>query len=153
MQTTAVRSVEHDLVIERVYAAPRDLLFEVWSQPKHIVNWWGPSGYSLPFCDVDFRIGGRYRICMRSPEGEDHWVSGEYREIDEPKRIVFTWKRENRDGAVWADTIVDVSFETAGDETVFLLRQSGFDSVEHRDQHRGGWAECLDRLEDYVTVY
>jgi len=150
---TAVKKVSgHDLIIERTYAAPRDLLFEVWSHPKHLANWWGPHGFTLAHCEMDFRVGGRYRFCMRSPEGEDHWLHGEYREIDEPNKLVFTWKRESSDGSIWCDTLVAVTFREDGGETAFRMHQSGFDIAEHRDQHRGGWSEALERLGDYVTI-
>jgi len=141
-----------DLVISRTFNASREMLFEVWSQPKHLVNWWGPDGYSLPFCEVDFRVGGAYKICMRSPEGDDHWVSGTYREIAEPERIEFTWIREDAVGKPWCDTVVTISFDEIEGRTHFRLYQTGFDSLEHRDGHRGGWSECLERLWDYVTV-
>lgn len=153
MSAVAVSSdLKHDLVIERSIAAPGDLLFEVWSQPKHLVNWWGPSNFSLPVCDLDFRTGGQYRFCMRSPEGVDHWVFGEYIRIDENRSIEMTWNRENPDGTIWCRTILALTFHAIGDLTLFRLHQREFDSIEHRDDHRGGWSECLDRLMDYVTV-
>ena len=152
MLSTAALEVKHKLSFERKYAAPRDLLFEVWSQPKHILNWWGPHDHTVPSCVVDFRVGGRYKICMRSPEGEQYWASGEYKEIDEPDRIVFSLKREFQDGSVCCNTLVTVSFESCAEGTLFRLDQTGFDSAEHRDLHRDGSGEYLDRLRDYVTV-
>jgi uncharacterized protein YndB with AHSA1/START domain len=89
---------------------------------------------------------------MRSPEGEDHWVRGEYKVIDEPQRLVFSWLRENADGSVWCDTLVEINFEVNGDSTMFRMLQTGFGSAAHRDEHRGGWSECLNRLAAYVTV-
>lgn len=146
------RKTTHELILDRRFAAPRDLVFEVWTQPKHLVNWWGPTNFTLPFCEMDFRKGGTYRFCMLSPEGEEHWVSGEYIHIDQPEMIEKTWLRSTPDGSVWCDTILKLTFEVAGDETIFRLHQRGFVSEEHRDQHRGGWTMCLDRLEEYVTV-
>ena len=153
MHEAAVRSnTSYQLLLEREFRAPREIVFEVWSEPKHLANWWGPNGFSMPSCEVDFRVGGKYRICMRSPEGEDHWVRGEYKVIDEPHRLVFTWLRENSDGSIWCDTLVEVNFESNGDSTHFRMHQSGFGSATHRDEHRGGWSECLNRLAAYVTV-
>jgi uncharacterized protein YndB with AHSA1/START domain len=149
----AVRSgTSYQLLLEREFDAPRDLVFEVWSEPKHLANWWGPNGFSMPFCEVDFRVGCQYRICMRSPEGEDHWLRGEYKVIDQPQRLVFTWLRENADGSVWCDTLVEISFEGAAERTRFRMHQTGFGSAAHRDEHRGGWSECLNRLADYVSI-
>lgn len=153
MHEAAVRSgTSYQLVLEREFNASNDLVFEVWSEPKHLANWWGPNGFSMPHCEVDFRVGGKYRICMRSPEGEDHWVCGEYKVIDKPQRLVFTWLRENSDGSIWCETLVEISFEPAGNKTRFRMLQSGFGSADHRDEHRGGWSECLNRLAAYVTI-
>lgn len=153
MQATAVGSgTTYQLLIEREYMAPRDLLFEVWSQPKHLANWWGPNGFTMPSCEVDFRVGGNYRICMRSPEGEDHWVRGEYKVIDAPGRLVFTWLRENPDGSIWCDTLVEITFEGSSGETRFRMMQTGFATSSQRDEHRGGWSESLNRLADYVSI-
>ena len=143
---------QYELIIDRRFAAPRELVFEVWTQPKHLVNWWGPANFSLPFCELEFRPGGKYRFCMRSPEGEDHWVSGEYLQIAAPELLEKTWLRSTPAGAIWCDTVLKLSFEASGEETIFRLHQRGFVSAEHRDDHRGGWTQCLDRLEDYVTV-
>lgn len=140
------------LVLNRTLDAPRDLIFEVWSHPKHIVNWWGPNDFKLPFCEMDFRIGGAYRFCMRSPEGEDHWVAGVYREIDEPRKIAFTWIREDTAGRALCDTLVTIELEDLGGRTKFTLTQSGFDSVSYRDEHIDGWSQCLDRMAAYVSI-
>ena len=92
------------LVKTRIFDAPREIVFEAWTRAEHLVNWWGPNDFTLPFCEIDFREGGSYRFCMRSPEGEDYWVWGEYREIDEPGRIVMTWNRENAHRELWSST-------------------------------------------------
>jgi uncharacterized protein YndB with AHSA1/START domain len=91
----AVAARQRELVIERVFDAPRDLVFEVWTQPKHLVNWWGPADFTLPFCETDFRVGGSYRFCMLSHDGIKYWVSGRYQEIVEPETILFYWVRED----------------------------------------------------------
>lgn len=153
MHGAAVTSgTTYQLLLEREFNASRDLVYEVWSEPKHLANWWGPTGFSMPFCDVDFRVGGQYRICMRSPEGEDHWLRGEYKVIDRPQRLVFTWLRENPDGSIWCEALVEASFEEAGDSTRFRMHQTGFNTAAQRDEHRGGWSECLNRLAEYVMV-
>lgn len=139
------------LVLDRTFNAPRDLVFEVWSHTKHIVNWWGPNDFTLPFCEMDFRVGGRYRFCMRSPEGEDHWVTGEYKTIDEPDSLAFTWIREDSNGTALCNTLVNISLEEHNGGTRLTLYHSGFESVPYRDEHIGGWNECLDRMVDYVT--
>ena len=135
------------LIIERVFDARRELVFEAWTKPEHLVNWFGPSDFTLPFCEIDFRVGGSYRFCMRAPDGEDHWVWGEYREIIEPERIVFTWNRgEDARGDLWSSTVVEIGFAERGDQTAFTLHQSIFETGAYRDEHGFGWGQALDRL-------
>lgn len=141
---------ERELVIERVFDAPRETVFEAWTKPEHLAEWFGPNGFTLPFCEVDFREGGRYRLCMRSPEGEDHWVWGEYREILKPVRIVFTWNREDSEGRVWNSTAVILTFDEVGGKTAFTLTQKVFNTVTDRNDHKGGWTQSLDRLGEYL---
>ena len=148
----APTTAERTLLIERVFDAPRSLVFEVWTKPEHLSRWWGPNYFTLPFCEMDFRPAGRYRYCMRSPEGVDHWVWGEYREIVRPERIVMTWNREDADGKLWSSTVATLTFGDAGDKTAFTLHQSIFETVEYCDQHNGGWSQCLDRLASYVKL-
>ena len=81
------------LAFTRVLNAPRQLVFRIWTQPAHLVRWWGPNDFTLPACEVDFRVGGKYKFCMRAPDGSDHWVWGRYQEIVEPERLVFSWHR------------------------------------------------------------
>ena len=144
------RSTGRELVITRVFDAPRDLVFNVWTKPEHVVRWWGPNDFTLPFCEMDFRTGGAYKYCMRSPQGEDHWVWGTYREIVEPERIVLTWDRKDLEGNPRSNSVVTVTFADDEGKTRFTLRQGIFDSQEDCVEHQGGWTECFDRLADYV---
>jgi uncharacterized protein YndB with AHSA1/START domain len=144
-------SSERVLVITRTFNAPRNLVFKAWTQPEHLARWFGPKDFTLPFCEMDFRLGGAYKLCMRSPEGVDHWLWGIYREIVEPERIVFTWDREDTEGNPRSNTVVTVTFEEFGGKTKFTLHQALFKTMEDRDEHQGGWTECLDRLSNYLT--
>ena len=143
-------AAERTLVIERLFDAPPGLLFQVWTKPEHVSQWWGRRDFTLPFCEMDFRPGGSYRYCMRSPQGVNHWVYGEYREIIEPEKIVMTWNRENEAGELWSRTLVNLTFVEEKGKTRFTLHQAVFESTEYRDQHNGGWSQCLDRLAEYV---
>lgn len=82
---------EREITMTRLFDAPRHLVFEAMSKPEHIKRWWGNlgDGYSVPVCEVDFRVGGKWRFVNRHPKGEVEFY-GEYREIDAPERIVFT---------------------------------------------------------------
>lgn len=100
---------------------------------------------------MDFRPGGAYRTCLRSPEGKDYWVQGFYREIVEPERLVFTHAWENEDGQPKHETLVTVTFAEHGGKTKLTFHQAIFESVEGRNSHQLGWSECLDRLVEYLA--
>ncbi len=107
----------------------------------------------MPFCEVDFRVGGNYRFCMRSPEGEDHWVFGVYREIVQPERIVFTWNREDSQGRIWSSSsVVRATFEEHDGKTLFTLNQALFETRAFCSEHQAGWTQCLGRLQRYVDM-
>lgn len=89
---TVTTPSDREIRMSRVFDAPRALVFEAMTRPEHIRNWWGRlgEGYSVPVCEVDFRVGGKWRFVNRTPNGEDAVFYGEYREIDAPARVVFT---------------------------------------------------------------
>ena len=87
--SNAVEKPAHEVVITRVFDAPRRLVFDVWTKPEHVVRWWGPKGYTSPSCKIDLRPGGALLLCMRSPEGQDLWSRGTFREVVVPERIVY----------------------------------------------------------------
>jgi len=147
----ATESAERELLITRVFNAHRSLVFKAWTEPQHLVHWWGPQGFTLPSCTLDLRPGGTYRFCMRSPEGVDHWLQGIYREIIEPERLVFTYAFEDATGKPGHETLVTVTFAELGEKTKLTVHQAVFESVTVRDEHVRGWTEALDRLAGYLT--
>lgn len=153
-ESTAAKPEDLILVISRVLDAPRALVFKVWSQPEHLVRWWGPNGFTLPSCKMEFHEGGAFRCLMRSPEGTDHRMHGVYREIIEPEKISFTWTWVDEAGNAGHETLVTVTLEEAGKDgaqTKLTLHHAVFESVTARDAHRGGWTECFERLAAYVA--
>jgi uncharacterized protein YndB with AHSA1/START domain len=151
LNTTAAS--DRELVITRVFDAPRELVFSAFTRPEHVTRWWGPNDFTLPFCEMDFRVGGSYKYCMRSPAGEDHWVWGEYREIAEAERIVFTWERKDLEGNPRSSSVVSLTFETFEEhegKTKFTLRQGIFEFADDCAEHYEGWSQSLNRLEIYV---
>lgn len=139
-----------ELLLTRVFEAPRALVFKVWTEPAHLVRWWGPAGFTTPSCQMDVRPGGPFRICMRSPDGRDHWLRGVYREITPPERLVCTWAWEDEEGAAGHETVVTITLDEHGAGTRLTLHQAVFEAVSARDAHDEGWSECLDRLADYL---
>ena len=136
------------LRIVRSFAAPREAVFRAWTDPKQLVKWWGPKGYTCPDCDMDVREGGRWRTTMRSPEGTNHVVGGVYRKIDAPHLLSFTWAWST-DGTPGHETLVTVELSERGRTTEMVFTQEAFESVTARDGHNQGWTsafECLDEL-------
>jgi uncharacterized protein YndB with AHSA1/START domain len=140
------------LVITRVFDAPRSLVFQVWTQPQHFSRWLGPKDFTTNSCQMDVRLGGTYRACIRSPEGTNHWMQGTYREIVEPERLVFTFAWEDEAGQPKHETLVTITFAEQDGKTLMTFHQAIFESVESRDSHRAGWSECFDRLAAYLTA-
>ena len=87
------------LRMERIIAATPERLFALWTEPEELIKWWGPEGYTTPKHAMDVRPGGRWRTTMRSPDGKDHTVSGIYRTLEPPRRLVFTWGWDDDAGA------------------------------------------------------
>lgn len=143
---------DREVKIERIVDAPRNLVFKMWSEPDHFRKWAAPSGFTVDSLEMEFRVGGLYRVCLRSPEGEDWWVRGRYREIVEPERFSLTNAWENKDGSTGTETLLTVTFEDLGDQTKVTLHQAEFQSVESRDGNATGWSETLDRLPEYLAT-
>lgn len=144
---------QRTLVIERTFDAPAHLVFSAWTKPEHLVKWFGPNDFTLPTCEQDFRVGGKYNFCMRAPDGNEHWVRGEYREISEFDRLVFTWTRDDGQPAPWVDNVVDLSFEEVNGKTSMIMRHALFATEQDRNDHQGGWSECFDRLAAFIMNY
>ena len=100
---------------------------------------------------MDVRVGGSYRFGMRSPEGTDYWKHGMFRELVEPERIVFTFAWENADPTISHELLTTVTLEEQGQKTRLTLRQTGFPTIERRDDHRQGWTSCLGRFAEYIA--
>jgi len=147
---TAPKSAAWELVISRAFDAPRSLVFEAWTDPARLVRWFGPRGFKIPSCKMEAREGGAFRICMRSPEGTDHWVRGVFREVVKPERLAFTWAWEDEEGKPKHETVVRVDFTEQGGKTRLRMQQGIFESENARDQHESGWSSALDDLADYL---
>jgi uncharacterized protein YndB with AHSA1/START domain len=76
------------MVVTRVFDAPRELVWKAWTDPQYVMQWWGPKGFTAPFCEIDFRVGGKFLCCMRSPDGQEFWNAVEYHEIVPHEKIV-----------------------------------------------------------------
>ncbi len=148
-----------ELVIERVFDAPRERVFDVFTQPEHLQKWWGPKRLSVPTAEFEARPGGKIFLGQRGPDGAMHYNAGVVREIERPSRVVFTMYFADADrrrvappaGAglpgTWDEEIVTlVTFSAEGRRTRVIIRTlSGF-TAEWGEKARVGWAESLDKL-------
>ncbi|MBX9774767.1 MAG: SRPBCC domain-containing protein [Xanthobacteraceae bacterium] len=141
-----------ELVIERVFNAPREIVFRAWADREHLARWFGPRWHPARDLAMDVRPGGRWRACLRSAEtGNDLWVGGVYREITPPERLVFTfaWEEEGERGL---ETVVSITLTERDGKTHMTMRQTPFQSDGERHGHLDGWSSCFDRLDDLLAA-
>ena len=139
------------LVINRVFDAPRKLVFQAWTQPKHLTHWCAPHGFQVTHCNGDFREGGAWRSCMRSPEGEDLWLGGKYCEIVPNEWLIMTHMWDADEYGPAHETLITLGFsDYENGKTLMVFRQENFCSPSSREGHAGGWQDAFERLSDYV---
>jgi len=139
-----------ELLLTRVFDAPRRLVFKMWTQPEHLAHWWGPAGFTMIASETDVRPGGIWRRTMRGPDGGAFFRHGVYREVVEPERLVFTYVTDDITGP-GQETLVTVTFAEHGGKTRLTLHQAVFHSVAARDSHQRGWTGCLERFGVYLA--
>lgn len=158
---TRVGAEAQELVIERVFDAPRELVWRAWTEPEHFVRWYGPKGMSVPVCEMDFRVDGRFLCGMRSPDGFEMFTSGVYREIVPFERYVATESLSDADGnpvppshyGMPGDTPTEMTVivmleDVDGGKTKLTLRHIAVRTDE--DMAAGAeraWNEAFDKLE------
>ena len=159
MSTTNTTEQNIKLQLTRVFDAPRELVFKAWTDANRFQQWFGAAacgGAALQSVKVDARVGGKYRLQMRRPDGEFYTTVGIYREVKPPERLVFTWQFE-KDGSgdefgevEPPEMVVTVELKARGRQTELILTHEEFASVESRDRHEDGWTRCLDSLGIFV---
>jgi len=139
-----------ELLIKRTFDAPRKLVFKVWTDPKHLAQWWGPRGFTTEVHEMDVRPGGVWRYSMHGPDSSDYPFDGVYVEVVEPERLVFDGSiHESPKQRVWTE----VTFADQGAKTEVTVRL--FFSFES-DATRGasiGWNQQLDRLQEFLVNF
>jgi len=152
--STATKKEKPDLVITRVFDAPRELVFKAWTDPKHLAQWFGPRGFSNPVCELDPRPGGAILIHMRGPDGRTHPMAGVYREVVPPERLVYTGRVPDQ-GTPLFEVLTTVSFVEQGGKTKLTMEAKVLKSTpEAAPMLAGmqeGWKQTLDRLAEYVV--
>jgi uncharacterized protein YndB with AHSA1/START domain len=136
------------LRLERRFNATAEAVFDAWLSPEVLRRWW-PAGanWETPVAEVDARVGGRLRLVMRSPDGEEFGGSGEYLEITPPERLVFTWTWDGHEGHEGAQ-LVEVEFNERDDgTTTVVLTNRGLPDEESKRLPRDGWEASFDNLD------
>jgi uncharacterized protein YndB with AHSA1/START domain len=136
------------LRMERTFNAPREAVFNAWTSADVLRRWWRPgSDWETPIAEADTRVGGRLRIVMRSPDGEEIGGGGEYVEVTPPERLVFTWTWDGHEGHSGSQ-LIEVEFNEQEDgTTTVVVTNRGLRDEEDRRAHEEGWQGSLDNLE------
>jgi uncharacterized protein YndB with AHSA1/START domain len=150
---------ERDLSVTRTFEAPVELVWKAWTDPEHVMRWWGPTGFTSPTCEMDFREGGTTLVCMRSPQGQDLYNTWSYRKIDPMERIEFIQNFADQDGKRIAPVEVGlppevpqdvhhvVTFTGVGDsKTEMTVTEFGYTSDPIFDISKAGLEQCLDKM-------
>ena len=147
---------EQELVLTRVFDAPRELVFNVWTDPKHVARWWGPHGFTNPVCELELRPGGAILIHMRGPNGVVYPMTGVFQEIVRPERLVFTSAALDSDGNRVFEMLTTVTFAEESGKTKQILRTRVIKTTPQAAPYiagmEQGWTQSLERLTAYVAT-
>ncbi len=144
-------SADLEFIITRTFNAPRELVWQAWTEIDLLERWICPKDFKVTFCQGELRVGGKWRTGMQSPEGTEHICGGIYREIAPPSKLVFTHAWEDEDGEFGPQTLVSVTLSEEKEKTLMRFEQTRFDSVESRDGHEDGWTGAFDNLNAYLN--
>ncbi len=153
---------EDAIVIERTFDAPKDLIWQMWTDPEHFKKWYGPNGFIVPVADMDLRVGGQRTICMASLDGSmTMWTTGEFTEIAPTDRLVYTESPSDENGNVVSPaamgmpdgypvtTTVTVLLEDVDGRTKMVMTHAGVPA----DSGAGdGWSQAFDKLADHIKT-
>lgn len=136
------------LTLRRRLNAPPAKVYAAWTDPEKMTRWFGPDAGAVRHAEADVRPGGRYAVIFHTEDGEEHNVSGTYREVVENEKLVFTW--------AWITTperesLVTVALRPDGDGTMLTLTHEQFFDEAARDRHAHGWTGSLDKLEAFFA--
>jgi uncharacterized protein YndB with AHSA1/START domain len=154
------------IVFVRAFNAPRELIWKAWTEPARMMQWWGPRMFTSPFCKIDLRVGGKYLMSMRGPDGKDFWSTGVYREIVPFESIVLTDSFADEKGNIVPGTYygmdasfpleasITLKFEEQDGRTKFTLRYADMEGLADADRKNmmQGWEESFDKLEEYLKT-
>ncbi len=160
--TKAAANKTERMVVTRIFDAPRELVWKAWTDPKYVMQWWGPKGFTSPVCKIDFRVGGKFLFCMKTPDGYEGWNAGEYYEIVPHEKIVSSmyfsdaqgnWIEQEESGhEAIADARDVVLFEDLGNgktKLTFMGNETMQNAIETGQFE--GWKETFDKIAAVVA--
>lgn len=143
-------NAERELTLTRVFDAPRELVWRLWTEPEHMARWWGPKGFTNPICDMDVRVGGQWRIHMRAPDGVVYPMTATYVEVAPPERLVYLVFAEDGAGNVALECPTTVTFTAEGERTRVTIHEHAIGLTAAALQMLAGMeiglSQSLDRL-------
>jgi len=155
--------VKQELKITRLFNASREQVWRALTDPQQLMRWWGPKNFTAPVCKVDLRVGGKYLFCMRSPEGQDYWSTGVYKELIKPERIVYTDSFSDSNGNIVpasyykmtddipSEMLVTITLEDERGKTRLTLRHAGMPTGTQGEMAGLGWNESFDKLAESLS--
>lgn len=155
-------SADNAVIIERSFAAPAALVWQMWTEPEHFKKWYGPKGFSVPVAEMDVRVGGRRLVCMASPDGSmKMWTTGEHTMVLAHSQLAYTESPSDSNGnpvspaamgmpeGYPTETQVTVTLEPTGSQTRMMLTHAG---VPASSGAGGGWNQAFDKLTELIEV-
>ncbi|WP_424195085.1 SRPBCC domain-containing protein [Ampullimonas aquatilis] len=151
INTDSHATQDNVLTITRLFNAPRDLVFSVWTDLNHLLSWWGPIQFPVNEMTMDIRPGGQWRACLKAvDDGRELWQQGVFREVVKPEKLVFTFAWQ-AGGERDMETLITIHFEDLDTQTLMIFHQTPFQSVAKRDGHQHGWSGTFDRLDAFLA--
>jgi uncharacterized protein YndB with AHSA1/START domain len=149
MGTDGSEKRDFQLGLERTLPVPQAAVYDALTDAAQIGSWWGPKGFTVPDVDFSPRVGGTYRISMQPPDGESFHLEGEFREVEPPGRLAYTFRWDPPDPDD-GETLVTISLVDRGPETELRLVQGAFATEARYALHEAGWTETLERLDQFL---
>ena len=141
-------AVKPSLTLKRHLNAAPEKVYAAWTDPQKLIKWFGPDSGAVERAETDVRTGGRYTVVFFTEDGEEHHVSGLYREVVQNEKLVFTWAWRTMPER---ESLVTVLIRPDGDGSMLTLMHEQFFDEPARDRHEYGWTGSLNKLEKLFT--
>jgi uncharacterized protein YndB with AHSA1/START domain len=146
---------EGTVTIVRAFDAPRALVWQAWTDPKMMAQWFGPRHFTIPVCELDVRVGGALRIVMRGPDGNDYPMKGAILEAVPPERLVYSFVAVDRDGKHLLEGETTVTLTEQNGKTTMTVKSHAVGCVPLAKQMlagmEAGWTQSIDKLEELLV--